>query len=231
MLEQLKKEVLQANLDLVKYDLVKFTWGNVSAVDRKSSLFVIKPSGVNYEEMTIKDMVVCDFNGKVIEGDMKPSSDTATHAVLYREFPNIGGIVHTHSLWATIWAQAGLNIPVLGTTHADTFYGEIPCARLLSNKEIDISYEEQTGNVIVETFENNNLDPMKIPAVLLQGHGPFTWGKDAQSAVMNSVILDEIAKINFHTRELNHFSEELPQYLLDKHYLRKHGKQAYYGQK
>lgn len=230
MLEQLKEEVFKANLELPKHGLVKFTWGNVSAVDREKKLFVIKPSGVDYEKMTAADMVVCDFEGNVVEGDMNPSSDTATHAVLYKNFLEIGGIVHTHSTWATIWAQAGLNLPALGTTHADTFYGTVPCARLLTQEEIDAGYEEQTGQVIVETFNERQIDPMEVPAVLLQGHGPFTWGKDAKSAVVNSVVLDEVAKMNFYTRELNRFAEELPQRVLDKHYLRKHGKDAYYGQ-
>lgn len=230
MLEKLKEEVFQANLDLPKHGLVKFTWGNVSAIDREQNLFVIKPSGVDYEGMTASDMVVCDLNGKVVEGKLNPSSDTATHAVLYQKFPEIGGIVHTHSSWATIWAQAGLDIPAMGTTHADTFYGAIPCARFLTAAEIERGYEAETGNVIVETFAERNLNPLEVPGVLLHGHGPFTWGKDAASAVVNAVVLDEVAKLNLYTRELNHFAELLPQRVLDKHYLRKHGKDAYYGQ-
>lgn len=231
MLEQLKEKVFQANLDLPKHGLVKYTWGNVSEIDRESGLFVIKPSGVDYETMKSNDMVVCDLAGNVVEGDLKPSSDTATHAVLYHAYPELGGIVHTHSTWATIWAQAGLDLPAMGTTHADTFYGSVPCARFLTQEEIDNSYEAETGNVIVTTFTERNLKPLEVPGVLLHGHGPFTWGKDANSAVMNAVVLDEVAKMNLFTRELNHFAEELPQRILDKHYLRKHGSNAYYGQK
>lgn len=231
MLEALKEEVFRANLELPKHGLIKYTWGNVSAVDRAEKLFVIKPSGVDYETMTASDMVVCDFDGKVVEGRLNPSSDTPTHAYLYQHFPEIGGVVHTHSTWATIWAQAGLDVPAMGTTHADTFYGAVPCARYLSQAEIDEGYEWNTGKVIVETFEERGLDPMAIPGVLLHGHGPFTWGKDAKGAVMNAVVLDEVAKMNLFARELNHFAPELPQRILDKHYLRKHGKNAYYGQK
>lgn len=231
MLEALKEEVFKANLELPKHGLIKYTWGNVSAVDRAEKLFVIKPSGVDYETMTASDMVVCDFDGKVVEGELNPSSDTPTHAYLYQHFPEIGGVVHTHSTWATIWAQAGLDVPAMGTTHADTFYGAVPCARYLSQAEIDEGYEWNTGKVIVETFEERGLDPMAIPGVLLHGHGPFTWGKDAKAAVMNAVVLDEVAKMNLFARELNHFAPELPQRILDKHYLRKHGKNAYYGQK
>ena len=207
MLEQLKEEVYQANLDLPKHGLVK-------------------PSGVSYEEMTADDMVVVDLDNHIIEGKLNPSSDTPTHAVLYRSFPQIGGIVHTHSTWATIWAQAGLDVPAMGTTHADTFYGSVPCARFLTQQEIDSGYEYETGKV----FKERKIDPLAIPGVLLHGHGPFTWGKDAQSAVMNAVVLDEVCKMNLFTRQLNSFSEELPQRILDKHYLRKHGKNAYYGQ-
>ena len=231
MLEHLKEEVFYANLELPKQGLVKYTWGNASAIDRESGLFVIKPSGIDYETMKPSDMVVMDLEGNVVEGDFRPSSDTATHAVLYKHYQEIGGIVHTHSTWATIWAQAGLDIPAMGTTHADTFYGSIPCARYLTQEEIDRGYEAETGNVIIETFEERGLDILAIPGVLLHGHAPFTWGKDVHSAVMNSVVLDEVAKMNLFTRELNRFSEELPQRILDKHYLRKHGKNAYYGQK
>ncbi|AEB29022.1 L-ribulose-5-phosphate 4-epimerase [Carnobacterium sp. 17-4] len=231
MLEQLKEEVFQANLELPKQGLIKYTWGNVSAVDREQGLFVIKPSGISYEEMKASDMVVCDMDGKVVEGKLNPSSDTLTHAVLYKEFSEIGGIVHTHSTWATIWAQAGLDVPAMGTTHADTFYGSIPCTRFLNQKEIDEGYEEQTGHVIVETFKERNIKPMEIPGALLHGHGPFTWGKNAKEAVMNAVVLDEVCKMNLFSRQLNSFSEELPQRVLDKHYLRKHGENAYYGQK
>ena len=230
MLEQLKEEVFQANLELPKQGLIKYTWGNVSAVDREHGLFVIKPSGVDYESMQASDMVVCDFDGNIVEGQMNPSSDTPTHAVLYKAFPEIGGIVHTHSTWATSWAQAGIDLPAMGTTHADTFYGAVPCARFLTQKEIDDGYETETGNVIVETFNERGIQPLEIPGVLLHGHGPFTWGKDAKSAVMNAVVLEEVAKMNVITRQLNSYAAELPQRILDKHYLRKHGKNAYYGQ-
>lgn len=231
MLEALKEAVFRANLDLPKHGLIKYTWGNVSAIDRDSGLFVIKPSGVSYETMTASDMVVCDLEGHVVEGDLNPSSDTPTHAVLYQAFPEIGGVVHTHSTWATIWAQAGLDVPAMGTTHADTFYGSVPCARFLTQEEIDRGYEAETGHTIVETFKTRGIDPMAVPGVLLHGHGPFTWGKTADSAVMNAVVLDEVAKMNLFARDLNHFAEPLPQRILDKHYLRKHGKDAYYGQK
>lgn len=231
MLEQLKEEVFQANLELPERGLIKYTWGNVSAVDREKGLFVIKPSGVGYDDMQASDMVVCDFDGNVIEGDLNPSSDMPTHAVLYKEFPEIGAVVHTHSTWATIWAQAGLDVPAMGTTHADTFYGTVPCARFLTQAEIDRGYEEETGNAIVETFRERGIKPMEIPGVLLHGHGPFTWAKDAKGAVLNAVVLDEVCKTNLFARQLNAFAEELPQRILDKHYLRKHGKNAYYGQK
>ncbi|GLO67469.1 MULTISPECIES: L-ribulose-5-phosphate 4-epimerase [Oceanobacillus] len=231
MLEQLKEEVFQANLDLPKQGLVKYTWGNASAFDRESGLFVIKPSGVDYETMKASDMVVVDLEGNVVEGELNPSSDTATHAVLYKRYPELGGIVHTHSTWATIWAQAGLDVPVMGTTHADTFYGAVPCARFLTQEEIDRGYEAETGHVIIETFEERGLDVLEIPGVLLHGHAPFTWGKDVKSAVVNSVVLEEVAKMNLFARELNRFAPELPNRILDKHYLRKHGGDAYYGQK
>lgn len=231
MLERLKEDVYQANLDLPKHGLVKFTWGNVSACDRDSGLFVIKPSGIEYDKLTAKDMVVVDFDGQVVEGELSPSSDTATHAVLYKHFEEIGGISHSHSMWATVWAQAGLDLPAMGTTHADTFYGPVPCARFLTEDEVNRGYEVETGRLIIETFEKRGLDVMAIPGILLQGHGPFTWGKNAKSAVMNSVILDEVAKMNLFAKQLNEFAEPLPQRILDKHYLRKHGAHAYYGQK
>ncbi|WP_195696291.1 L-ribulose-5-phosphate 4-epimerase [Priestia megaterium] len=230
MLDKLKEEVFQANVDLPKHGLVKYTWGNVSAIDRDSGLFVIKPSGVTYEKMTAQDMVVVDLEGRVVEGELNPSSDTLTHAVLYKHYPQIGGIAHTHSTWATIWAQAGLDVQAMGTTHADTFYGSVPCARFLTEKEVNDGYEVGTGKVIIETFEERGLDVLAVPGILLQGHGPFTWGKDAKSAVMNSVVLDEVSKMNFFTQKLNGLAEELPQRILDKHYLRKHGQNAYYGQ-
>ncbi|KRD99148.1 MULTISPECIES: L-ribulose-5-phosphate 4-epimerase [Priestia] len=230
MLDKLKEEVFQANVDLPKHGLVKYTWGNVSAIDRDSGLFVIKPSGVTYEKMTAKDMVVVDLDGRVVEGELNPSSDTLTHAVLYKHYSQIGGIAHTHSTWATIWAQAGLDVQAMGTTHADTFYGPVPCARFLTEKEVNDGYEVETGKVIIETFEERGLDVLAVPGILLQGHGPFTWGKDAKTAVMNSVVLDEVSKMNFFTQKLNGLAEELPQRILDKHYLRKHGQNAYYGQ-
>lgn len=231
MLEQLKEQVYEANLELPKQGLVKFTWGNVSAVDRTSRLFVIKPSGVSYETMKPGDMVVVDFDGNVVEGELRPSSDTATHAVLYKHYEEIGGIVHTHSTWATAWAQAGQDLSVMGTTHADTFYGAVPCTRFLTQEEVDRGYEAETGRLIIETFEQRCLDIMAVPGVLLKGHAPFTWGKDANSAVVNTVILEEVAKMNLLAQQLNPSAENLPQYILDKHYLRKHGKDAYYGQK
>ena len=228
MLEELKRQVCEANLLLPKYDLVTFTWGNVSAIDRSSGLVVIKPSGVPYDGMSAEDMVVVDLDGKVVEGKWKPSSDTATHLVLYRAFPRCGGIVHTHSRWATSFAQAGVGIAPLGTTQGDYFYGEIPCTRLMTPEEIAGEYEKETGNVIVETFQK--MDPAAIPAVLVHSHGPFTWGKDAAEAVHNAVVLEEIAFMNFHALQLNPAQTRMQQELLDKHYLRKHGANAYYGQ-
>lgn len=230
MLEQLKLEVYQANLLLPKYNLVTFTWGNVSAVDRLKNLVVIKPSGVEYEEMTVEDMVVVDlFTGNVVEGNKKPSSDTPTHLELYRAFPKIGGIVHTHSREATSFAQAGKGILPFGTTHADYFYGEIPCTRLMTPDEINSEYEKNTGVVIVETFANIN--PMDIPAVLVKNHGPFAWGTDAMNAVHNAVVLEEVACMARNTLSINPDATAVSQELLDKHYLRKHGANAYYGQK
>ncbi|MGM0123569.1 L-ribulose-5-phosphate 4-epimerase [Enterococcus sp. AZ194] len=231
MLEQLKEEVFQANLELPKQGLIKYTWGNVSGIDREKGLFVIKPSGVSYDNMKASDMVVCDLAGNVVEGELNPSSDTPTHAVLYQKFPEIGGIVHTHSTWATAWAQSGLDVPAMGTTHADTFYGTVPCARFLTQEEIDRGYEAETGHVIVETFKERGIQPLEIPGVLLHGHGPFTWGKTPSDAVMNAVVLDEVCQTNYVARQLNAYAQELPQRVLDKHYLRKHGKDAYYGQK
>ena len=228
MLEELKQQVCEANLLLPKYDLVTFTWGNVSAIERSSGLVVIKPSGVPYDGMSAEDMVVVDMDGKVVEGKWKPSSDTATHLVLYRAFPQCGGIVHTHSQWATSFAQAGVGIAPLGTTQGDYFYGEIPCTRLMTPEEIDGEYEKKTGNVIVETFQKMN--PAAIPAVLVHSHGPFTWGEDAVEAVHNAVVLEKIAFMNFHALQLNPAQTRMQQELLDKHYLRKHGANAYYGQ-
>ena len=227
MLEKLKTQVLHANLDLVKHGLVIFTWGNVSAIDRGTGLVVIKPSGVTYEKMKAKNMVVVNLDGEVVEGNLKPSSDTATHLVLYRKFENIGGIVHTHSEWATSWAQAGLGIPAIGTTHADYFYGEIPCTRKLTKTEIEGRYELETGNVIVERFKG--LNPDQIPGVLVNNHGPFAWGKSAGDAVHNAVVMEEVAKMAFRSLHLNP-KTTMDQALLDKHFLRKHGDGAYYGQ-
>jgi len=230
MLEQLKEKVLNANLLLPKYGLITFTWGNVSGIDREQSLIVIKPSGVEYDDMTVKDMVVVDLNGKVVEGELKPSSDTETHLELYKAFKNIGGVVHTHSRWATIFAQAGRDIPALGTTHADYFYGDIPCTRKLTPAEIATEYELETGKVIIERFAELNADD--VPGVLVYSHGPFAWGKDASVAVHNAVVMEEVAFMAWHDLVLS--QEKLPsmqQELLDKHYYRKHGANAYYGQK
>ncbi|OFS09435.1 L-ribulose-5-phosphate 4-epimerase [Hafnia sp. HMSC23F03] len=231
MLEQLKQQVLAANLALPKYGLVTFTWGNVSGVDRASGLMVIKPSGVDYEGMGIDDMVVVDIaSGDVVEGKWKPSSDTETHRGLYLAFPNIGGIVHTHSRHATIWSQAGLDIPAWGTTHADYYYGNIPCTRLMTESEIQHDYEWKTGQVIIETFKPRHLNPDQMPAVLVHSHGPFAWGKNALDAVHNAVVLEEVAYMAIFTRQLSPQLSDMQQDLLDKHYLRKHGANAYYGQ-
>ncbi|MBN3064749.1 L-ribulose-5-phosphate 4-epimerase [Pectobacterium aquaticum] len=231
MLETLKKQVLKANLALPQHNLVTFTWGNVSAVDRQRGLMVIKPSGVEYSAMTLEDMVVVELeSGNVVEGTKKPSSDTDTHRELYLEFAEIGGIVHTHSRHATIWAQAGKDIPAWGTTHADYFYGPIPCTRLMADAEINGRYEWETGRVIVETFRQRGISPVDVPAVLVNSHGPFAWGKDADNAVHNAVVLEELAYMGIFSRQLTPQLGEMQQTLLDKHYLRKHGKNAYYGQ-
>lgn len=229
MLEKLKQEVCAANLLLPKYGLVTFTWGNVSAVDREKGLVVIKPSGVEYDGMRPEDMVVVDLaTGAVVEGALKPSSDTPTHLVLYRAFPALGGMVHTHSRWATTLAQAGRGVPALGTTHADYFYGDIPCTRKMTPEEIGGAYEAETGNVIVETFAGRS--PADVPAVLVHSHGPFAWGTDAHNAVHNAVVLEEVAFMAWHALVLQPELPVMQQELLDKHYLRKHGKGAYYGQ-
>ena len=231
MLEQLKAEVLAANLALPAHQLVTFTWGNVSAVDDTRTLMVIKPSGVEYTVMTADDMVVVELaSGKVVEGSKKPSSDTPTHLELYRQFPEIGGIVHTHSRHATTWAQAGRGLTALGTTHADYFYGTIPCTRLMTEAEIQGEYELETGKVIVETFKTKGINPKDIPAVLVHSHGPFAWGTDPHNAVHNAVVLEELAYMNLFSYQLNPTIGAMQQTLLDKHYLRKHGKNAYYGQ-
>lgn len=228
MLEELKKQVYEANMELPRRGLITYTWGNVSGIDRASGLFVIKPSGVDYDELKPEDMVVMDLNGNKVEGDYNPSSDTPTHLELYKAFPEVGGIVHTHSPWATSWAQAGRSIPCYGTTHADYFYGEIPCARSLTEEEINGEYEKNTGLVIIETFQGK--DPMHIPGVLCTNHGPFTWGKDAANAVHNAVVLEEVAKMACRTELLKPDVQPAPQVIQDKHFLRKHGANAYYGQ-
>lgn len=230
MLEKLRKEVLEANLELPEKGLVVFTWGNVSGIDRESGLVVIKPSGVEYEDLKAEDLVIVDLDGNVVEGEMNPSSDTATHLALYKAFPSIGGVVHTHSAWATSFAQAGKSILPYGTTHADYFYGAVPCTRPLNKEEIEGEYELETGNVIIETFKGVN--PMHIPAVLVNEHGPFTWGKNAADAVYHSVVLEEVAKMAVTTIALKGEAAAQPmqQILLDKHFLRKHGANAYYGQ-
>jgi len=232
MLEQLKLEVFKANMELPKKGLVTYTWGNVSGIDREKGLIVIKPSGVEYEEMKAEDMVVVDFDGNVVEGKYKPSSDTATHIELYKACKEIGGIVHTHSRMATSFAQAGRDIQAFGTTHGDYFYGSIPCTRPMKNEEIAGSYEKETGRVIVETFNKGNIDFMNIPAVLVHEHGPFTWGTDAADAVYHAVVLEEVANMAYATLSLKGLAEasSMKQELLDKHFLRKHGANAYYGQ-
>ncbi|HEY5510838.1 MAG TPA: L-ribulose-5-phosphate 4-epimerase [Prolixibacteraceae bacterium] len=227
MLEDLKIAVYHANLKLVRQKLVVYTWGNVSGIDRSSNLLVIKPSGVTYDELKPEDMVVVDLEGNVVEGNLKPSSDTLTHIELYKAFPGIGGIVHTHSTHAVAWAQALKAIPAMGTTHADHFYGEIPCTRILTKKEVERGYEKETGLVIVETFRK--LDPEHTPGVLVGNHGPFTWGSTPEKAVYHAVVLEEVARMALYTSQLGN-EDPIKQYLLDKHFYRKHGKDAYYGQ-
>jgi L-ribulose-5-phosphate 4-epimerase len=230
MYKALKEKVLKANLQLPKYGLVTFTWGNVSEIDRVNNVIAIKPSGVEYDVMQTSDIVIVDLDGNVIEGKLNPSSDTATHIELYKAFPEIGGIVHTHSRNATVWAQAGLDIPALGTTHADYFYGDIPCTRCLTPEEIAIDYEKNTGLVIIEEFITREINPQAIPSAIISGHAPFSWGKDAFDAVHNAVVLEELAAMAIATRALNS-SIRVQDELLEKHYNRKHGKDAYYGQK
>lgn len=228
MLKELKESVLEANLKLPKKGLVTYTWGNVSGIDRKNNMIVIKPSGVPYEDLKEEHLVVLDLDGNQMEGKLRPSSDAPTHLMIYRNFKDVGGIVHTHSRWATIWAQAGKGIPVLGTTHADCFYGEIPCTAKMTAEEISFEYEKQTGNVIAKTFTGKN--PTYIPGVLVNGHGPFCWGKDANEAVHNAVVLEEIAMMAFYTCSLTPVIGQIDQELLDKHFFRKHGRNTYYGQ-
>lgn len=230
MLEQLKLQVYEANMLLPEYQLVTFTWGNVSAIDRKSGLVVIKPSGVEYNKLQPEDMVIVDLEGKIIEGKYKPSSDTDTHIRLYQDFKDIGGIVHTHSPWAVSFAQAGCGIPAAGTTQADYFYGDIPVTRSMKTSEIEQDYEKQTGDVIIETFKVHQIDPNRVPGVLVNDHGPFTWGTDAKNAVHNAVVLEEVAKMTYHSLQLNPHHIRMDQTLLNKHFNRKHGANAYYGQ-
>ncbi|NLB77679.1 MAG: L-ribulose-5-phosphate 4-epimerase [Clostridiaceae bacterium] len=230
MLKSLKEEVLKANLDLPRYGLVTFTWGNVSGIDRNKGLIVIKPSGVPYDELKAEHLVVLDLDGNKVEGDLNPSSDTATHLVLYRNFKEISGVVHTHSSWATSWAQAGKSIPCFGTTHADYFYGSIPCTRKMTKDEIEGNYEENTGRVIIETLKD--LNPVYVPGILVEDHGPFSWGKSPANAVHNAVVMEEVAKMAFNTNMLSGGSAEpVSDYILNKHFMRKHGANAYYGQK
>ena len=231
MLEELKQKVYEANLELPRRGLVTYTWGNVSGIDREAGLFVIKPSGVEYEDLRPEDLIVMDLDGNKVEGSMNPSSDTKTHLVLYRSFPEIGGIVHTHSPYAVGWAQAGKDIPAFGTTHADYFYGPIPCARHLTQEELDEDYELNTGKIIVETFRERGIAPVSVPGVICRSHGPFTWGKDAAQAVYHAAVLEEVAKMALFTRMVDPMAEAAPQRYLDKHYMRKHGPNAYYGQK
>lgn len=231
MLEDLKQKVYEANLALPANNLVTLTWGNVSQIDREKRLFVIKPSGVDYDKLTASDMVVVDLEGNVVEGDLNPSSDTPTHAFLYRHWEQIGGIVHTHSKWAVVFAQAGVPVPAAGTTHADTFYGDVPIADRLTKEEVDGEYELNTGKSIARVFDRENIDPLAVPGVLTNDHGPFTWGKDAMDAVHNAIVLDVVSEMDFHTMQLNPSQDvHVPQYLLDRHYFRKHGANAYYGQ-
>ena len=232
MLEALKEQVLKANLALPKHDLVTFTWGNVSAIDRESGLIAIKPSGVEYDEMTADDIVLVSLEtGERVEGRLKPSSDTPTHVELYRAFPQLGGIVHTHSTHAVAFAQARRDLPAFGTTHADYFYGPVPCTRELTPGEIDEDYEKNTGKVIIETFQNRGIDPVHVPGVLCASHGPFTWGKDAAQAVYHAVVLEEVARMAILTLTIDPDAQPAPQHVLDKHFMRKHGPNAYYGQK
>ncbi|HFQ7022394.1 TPA: L-ribulose-5-phosphate 4-epimerase [Klebsiella pneumoniae] len=228
-MQQLKQQVFEANMNLPRYGLVTFTWGNVSAIDRQRGLVVIKPSGIAYESMTVDDMSVVDLQGHVVEGRWRPSSDTATHLALYRRYPDLGGVVHTHSTHATAWAQAGLAIPALGTTHADYFFGDIPCTRALSAQEVDEAYELNTGQVIIETLGEAN--PLHTPGIVVYQHGPFAWGKDAHEAVHNAVVMEEVARMAWIARGINPQLQPIDSWLMNKHFQRKHGPNAYYGQK
>ena len=228
MLEKLKEDVCRANLQLPEYGLVTFTWGNVSGIDREKGLFVIKPSGVSYDELKPSDMVVIDMEGNKVEGDLNPSTDTPTHLELYKAFPEIGGVVHTHSTFATSWAQAGHDIPLMGTTHADYFYGSVPCTRNLTPEEVEEAYEKNTGKVIIEAFEGRN--PVYVPGVICRNHGPFTWGKDCFQAVYHAKVLEEVAKMDFITQMIDPSAPLAPEHVKEKHFLRKHGPNAYYGQ-
>lgn len=231
MLELLKQEVFEANLELVEQNLVIYTWGNVSGFDPETKLIVIKPSGVNYDTMKASDMVVVDLDGNIVEGNMRPSSDTPTHLALYKQYPNLRGIVHTHSEWATSWAQAERSVPVYGTTHCDYFYGGVPCTRQLTKDEIEGAYEYNTGLVIIETLEKNNLKPLEVPGINVAHHGPFTWGATPKDAVHNAKVMEEVSKMAFRAEKINPGTRPVSKDLLNKHYLRKHGKNAYYGQK
>ena len=231
MLEQLKQAVYEANLELPRRGLVTYTWGNVSGIDRERGLVVIKPSGVAYEDLTPETLVVLDLEGRIVEGDLNPSSDTKTHLELYRAFPALGGVVHTHSPYAVGWAQAGRDIPCYGTTHADYFHGPVPCARCLTREELDEDYEKNTGRVIVETFTQRGIDPVHLPAVICHSHGPFAWGKDPAQAVYHAAVLEEVARMALYTRLVSPDAAPAPGYLVEKHFSRKHGPNAYYGQK
>ena len=231
MLEELRKAVWEANMELPRRNLVTYTWGNVSGIDREKGLIVIKPSGVEYEDLTPEKLVIVDLDNNIVEGNLNPSSDTKTHVELYRAFPTLGGIVHTHSPHAVAWAQAGRDIPCYGTTHADYFYGPVPCARSLTAEEVEEDYERNTGKVIIETFTERGLDPKAVPGVICRNHGPFTWGKDAAQAVYHAVVLEEVAKMAMYTITIDPNTPSAPQHVQDKHYLRKHGPNAYYGQK
>ena len=231
MLEQLKQAVCAANLELPRRGLVTYTWGNVSGIDREKGLVVIKPSGVEYDQLTPEKLVVLDLDGNIVEGDLNPSSDTKTHLELYKAFPALGGVVHTHSPCAVAWAQAGEDIPCYGTTHADYFYGPVPCARGLTQEELDEDYEKNTGKVIVETFTGRGIDPAHLPAVICRNHGPFTWGKNPAQAVYHAAVLEEVAKMALLTRQVKADAAPAPDHLVEKHFLRKHGPNAYYGQK